>query len=85
MKLKSALLKPKYGSEVVLFEYYRNFHIDILTQKYLKSEIIKLDNTNKDSHTSFYDEEIIEDAFGVIRQNGKGKKIIHNYSTKFIF
>ena len=53
-KLKSTLLKSKYGLEVVLFKYYRNFDNDTFMQKYLKSKIIKLE-TNKDFQTSFYD------------------------------
>ena len=84
LKLRSTLLKSKYGSEVVLFKHYRNFDIDTLNQKYLGVEIIKLD-TNKNFQTSFYDEEIIEDVFSIIRENGEGINIIHNYSTKFIF
>ena len=67
-----------------MFKHYRNFDIDTLKQKYLKSEITKLD-TNKDFQTSFYDEEFIEDVFSIIKVNEKRIKIIHNYSTKFIF
>ena len=54
LKLKSTLLKSKYGLEVVLFKYYRNFDNDTFMQKYLKSKIINLE-TNKDFQTSFYD------------------------------
>ena len=62
LKLKSRILKSKYGSVVVLFKYYKNFDIDTLNQNNSGSEITKLD-TN--FHTSFYDEELIEDLFSI--------------------
>ena len=82
--LKSTLIKSRYGSEVNLFKYYRNFDTGQLKKKHLGAEIVLL-NTNKDFQVYGYDEKRIEDAVNIIAKNGKTLEIISYYSTKFIY
>ena len=83
LKLKSTLLKSKYGSKMVLFKYYWKCEMDRLNQETQKLRLLFWIQ-KKGFHVAFYDEELIEDAFSDIFNNTKVVKIVHNNTKRFI-
>ena len=83
LKLKSTLLKSKYGSKMVLFKYYWKCEMDRLNQETQKLRLLFWIQ-KKGFHVAFYDEELIEGAFSEIFNNTKVVTIVHN-NTKCLY
>ena len=83
LKLKSTLLKSKYGSKMVLFKYYWKCEMDRLNQETQKLRLLFWIQ-KKGFHVAVYDEELIEDAFSEIFNNTKVVTIVHN-NTKCLY